>query len=94
MHLLAVSVWTIGEILGAGQLGALVAAIAPVHLRGRYMGVFGASFGISSFLAPSLGTQTLERFGEPTLWTGCLVGSVLSGVGLLLVANAAGRRTA
>lgn len=94
MHLLAVTVWTLGEILGAGQLGALVASIAPVHLRGRYMGVFGASFGLSAFLAPSLGTQTLEHLGESTLWAGCLVSSVLAGIGLLLVANAAGRRPA
>lgn len=92
MHLLAVTVWTIGEILGAGQLGALVASIAPIHLRGRYMGVFGASFGISAFLAPSLGTQTLQHLGESTLWAGCLVCSVLAGVGLLIVANAADRR--
>lgn len=92
MHLLAVTVWTLGEILSAGQLGALVASIAPVHLRGRYMGVFGTSFGISAFLAPALGTQTLEHLGEPTLWFGCLVSSVLAGIGLLVVANAAGRR--
>jgi MFS family permease len=92
MHLLAVTVWTLGEILGAGQLGALVASIAPVHLRGRYMGVFGASFGISAFLAPSIGTQTLQHLGESTLWAGCLICSVLAGVGLLVVANAAGRR--
>jgi MFS family permease len=92
MHLLAVTVWTLGEILAAGQLGALVASIAPVHLRGRYMGVFGASFGLSAFLAPGLGTQTLEHLGESTLWAGCLVSSVLAGFGMLLVANAAGRR--
>lgn len=91
-HMLAVTVWTLGEILGAGQLGALVASIAPVHLRGRYMGVFGASFGVSAFLAPSLGTQTFEHLGEAALWTGCLITSVLAGIGLLLVANAAGRR--
>lgn len=92
MHLLAVTVWTLGEILGAGLLGALVASIAPVHLRGRYMGVFGTSFGISAFLAPSIGTQTLQHFGEPTLWTGCLVCSAVAGVGLLVVANAADAR--
>jgi predicted MFS family arabinose efflux permease len=92
MHLLAVSVWTIGEIIGAGQLGALVATISPPHLRGRYMGVFGASFGISAFLAPALGTQVLAHLGEPTLWTGCLVSAGLSGVVLLLVSRAAGRR--
>ena len=92
-HLAAVTVWTIGEIIGAGVLGALVASIAPVHLRGRYMGVFGASYGVSSILGPLLGTQALEHLGEGALWVGCLLCSWLSGVGLLLVSRAADRRS-
>jgi MFS family permease len=87
-----VTVWSLGEILGAGLLGALVATIAPAHLRGRYMGVFGASFGLSSMLAPGLGTQTLEHLGEGALWLGCLVFATLSGMGMFLVSRAADRR--
>jgi MFS family permease len=94
MHMLAVTIWTIGEILGAGQLGALVATIAPPHLRGRYMGVFGASYGVSAFLAPAFGTQILGHLNEGTLWTACLLSSCVSGVVMLLVSRAAGRRAA
>jgi MFS family permease len=93
-HMLAVTVWTIGEIIAAGQLGALVAAIAPPHLRGRYMGVFGASYGISAFLAPAIGTQLLAHLSESALWTFCLLSSAASGVVMLLVSNAADRRAA
>ncbi|MDX6200108.1 MAG: hypothetical protein QOJ79_3259, partial [Actinomycetota bacterium] len=93
-HMLAVSIWTLGEIIAAGQLGALVASIAPPHLRGRYMGVFGASYGISAFLAPAVGTQLLAHAGESTLWTFCLVSSSISGVVMLMVSNAAERRAA
>jgi MFS family permease len=92
MHMLAVTVWTIGEIMGAGQLGALVATIAPAHLRGRYMGVFGMSYGVSAFVAPGLGTQVLAHLGEGTLWTGCLLLAGSSGVVMLLVSHAADRR--
>ena len=91
-HLGAVTVWSLGEIVGAGVLGALVATIAPAHLRGRYMGVFGASFGVSSMLAPGLGTQTLQHLGEGALWLGCLVAATLSGMGMFLVSRAADRR--
>ena len=91
-HMGAVAVWTAGEIVGAGVLGALVASIAPVHLRGRYLGVFGASFGVSSILAPGLGTQVLQHLGEGALWTSCLVLGVGSGAGMFLVSRAADRR--
>jgi len=91
-HMGAVAVWTAGEIVGAGVLGALVASIAPVHLRGRYLGVFGASFGVSSILAPGLGTQVLQHLGEGALWTSCLVLAVGSGAGMFLVSRAADRR--
>lgn len=94
MHLVAITVWTLGEILQAGQLGALVATLAPVHLRGRYMGIFGFSFGAAAFLAPVLGTQVLSRAGERALWGGSLLLCVAAGVGLLLVAQAAERRPA
>ncbi len=91
-HLLAIAVWTVGEVLQAGQLGALVAALAPPHLRGRYMGVFGFSFGAAACLAPLLGTQVLDRAGEGVLWSGSLGLCALAGLGLLRVSAAAERR--
>lgn len=91
-HLLAIAVWTVGEVLQAGQLGALVAALAPPHLRGRYMGAFGFSFGAAACLAPLLGTQVLDRAGEGVLWSGSLVLCALAGLGLLRVSAAAERR--
>lgn len=91
-HLLAIGVWTFGEVLQAGQLGALVATIAPPHLRGRYMGVFGMSYGVAAFLAPLVGTQVLDRSGEPLLWGGCFVLCLVAGVGLLRVSQAAASR--
>ena len=94
MHLVAITVWTLGEILQAGLLGALVATLAPPHLRGRYMGLFGFSFGAAAFLAPVVGTQVLERAGEGALWGGAFALCAAAGVGLLLVAQAADRRTA
>lgn len=91
-HMGAVTVWTAGEVLGAGLLAAVVASLAPPHLRGRYMGAFGFAFGAAATLAPLLGTQVLERAGEGPLWLGCLVASALAGSGLLRVSNAADRR--
>ncbi len=92
-HLLVVAVWTVGEVLGAGVLSAVVARLAPADLRGRYMGVFGMSWGVSAVLAPAMGTLVLQHLGEGPLWAGCLALCVVAGTGLMLVAVAAGHRT-
>lgn len=91
-HAGAVVVWTVGEVLQAGLLGAVVAGLAPRHLRGRYMGAFGVSFGIAGAVAPLAGTQVLQRAGQGALWSACLVASLASGVALKQVSDAAQRR--
>lgn len=91
-HLTALTVWTVGEVLAAGVLGALVGQLAPTHLRGRYMGVHGLSYGVAGLVAPLLGTQVLARAGEGWLWGGALVLCVASGVLLARVARAVAER--
>ena len=91
-HAGAVVVWTVGEVLTAGLLGAVVAGLAPVHLRGRYMGAFGVSYGIAGALAPLVGTQVLQRAGQGALWSACVVGSIASGIALMRVSDAAAAR--
>ena len=91
-HLAALTVWTVGEVLAAGVLGALVGQLAPTHLRGRYMGVHGLSYGVAGLVAPLLGTQVLARAGEGWLWGGALVLCVASGVLLARVSRAVALR--
>lgn len=66
----AVCVWTLGEIAMAAAGAAIVAALAPAHLRGRYLGVYGAASALGALLAPLAGTQLL-RLGAPVLWLTC-----------------------
>ena len=75
-----VVIFTLGEIGNASVASALVADFAPDHARGRYQGVYGATFGIAAMVAPLAGTLTLEHIGEGALWMGCL------GAGLLMAA--------
>jgi MFS family permease len=89
-----VLIWTLGEIAFNAVGPALVADLAPVHLRGRYNGVFGTSFGAAAFVAPIVGTITLQRLGEGWLWTGCLVVSVLAGSAILLLSSRIDERRA
>jgi MFS family permease len=65
-----VAVWTIGEILNGAVASAVIAALAPPRLRGRYNGVFGLAFSLGYLIAPLAGTRLLAH-GPPVLWLAC-----------------------
>ena len=85
-YAITVLVWTTGEMFQAPSNATTVAALSPAHLRGRYMGVFGFSWGVASFLAPMLGGAVLQFGGQATLWLGCL-GLSLAAAAMHLVAR-------
>lgn len=64
-----VAVWTLGEIMAAGALPALVNSIAPEGGRGLYSGLYGVAWSLGLLLAPIFGTQLLAVSG-PALWFG------------------------
>jgi len=51
----------IGECFYTTALMPLVADLAPVSLRGRYMAAIGLSWWVGLALAPTFGTQTLSH---------------------------------
>ncbi len=89
-----VLLWTLGEIAFNAVGPALVADLAPIHLRGRYNGVFGTAFGAAALVAPIAGTATLQHLGEGLLWSACLVVSVIAGCGILLLGTHIDKRRA
>ena len=86
-----VIVWTIGEIGFNAVVPALIASIAPAHLRGRYNGLIGMAFGASSLLGPLAGTW-LFGIGPGLLWLACLVSCALSAAVTLALGPAIARR--
>jgi MFS family permease len=95
----ATAVWSLGEILTFPTIEALVAALAPEDLRGRYLGALGVAYGGGFAVAPPLGAAVLDAWGARTLWLGCLVAGLLVAGAHLAVAPArrralAARRTA
>jgi MFS family permease len=90
-YALTVAVWTLGEIITAGMAGAIVADLAPAHLRGRYGGLVGAAWGAGYLLAPLGGTRLLV-LGAPVLWLTCSGLCAITVVGLLALGPAIRRR--
>lgn len=86
MYAVAVTVWTLGEIINSPTQMGLVVRLSPVHGRGRYQGMYALSWSIASLTAPLLGGTVIDRYGADTLWAGCAaVGTVAAlGYGLLL----------
>jgi MFS family permease len=87
-----VVVFTLGEIAAAPTSSSIVADLAPAHLRGRYQGVFIMSWGLATFIAPTVGTLLLARAGAPTLWSACFALGVVVAVGHLAIGKARRRR--
>ncbi|SEB76904.1 Predicted arabinose efflux permease, MFS family [Streptomyces sp. 2224.1] len=86
LYALAVTVWTLGEIINSPTQMGLVVRLSPLHGRGRYQGMYSLSWSIASLTAPLLGGMVLDHYGADALWAGCAaVGTVAAmGYGLLL----------
>ena len=89
---LSVAVWTLGEIGTTPTSAALVARIAPVHLRGRYQGVFQFAWSGSSVLAPLAGGAAYTAFGGDPVWLGCLGLAVVGAATQLRIGSRAAHR--
>ncbi|WP_433325742.1 MDR family MFS transporter [Spirillospora sp. CA-294931] len=86
-------VWTIGEIIAASVSKAIVADLAPVHLRGRYAGLWGIAWSGGFLLAPLGGTRLLE-VGAPVLWITCGTLAGLGAAAQVMIGPAIRRRKA
>jgi MFS family permease len=91
---LSVVVWTIGEIGFAAVIGAVFADLAPVDLRGRYLGLSGMAFGVGTVVGPLAGTNALEHFGPTITWIGCALLGVVIFIGQYSLAPALHARAA
>ncbi len=67
----ATVVWSVGDVLLLGHAYGIIASVSPESARGRYLAVYGVSWGLAAVAAPLLGTQLLGAGGPALLWTTC-----------------------
>jgi MFS family permease len=72
-----VIIFTLGEMLAMPVASAYVSNLAPTHLRGRYMGVYGLNWALALIVAPSLSMKLLA-YNPAALWLGCGLIGVLA----------------
>jgi MFS family permease len=63
-------IFTFGEMVAMPVSSAYIANLAPVHLRGRYMGVYALTWSAALILAPQMGLR-LFAFSPAALWIAC-----------------------
>ncbi|WP_343061534.1 MFS transporter [Nocardioides luti] len=59
----------LGDLVLLGRAYAVVVDVSPAHARGRYLAVYGTSWGLAAIVAPLLGTQLLVHGGPVLTWT-------------------------
>jgi MFS family permease len=91
---LAVGVWTLGEIAQSPVASTVVADLAPHARRGIYQGAYFTLWALSACVAPTLGSWVLEHLGRTVLWGGCLVLGLLAAGAHLMAAPARRQRMA
>ncbi len=72
-----VVVFVIGEMLWVPTSQAVVADLAPADIRGAYMGAFGSAPAIGFAIAPLIGLQMRNSFGDEATW------AMFAGIGVL-----------
>ncbi len=83
--------WSLGDLLLMGRMFAVVADLAPPGATGRYLAVFGTSWGVATVTAPLAATQLLAHAGPTTLWLTLSVLTLLLAALHPLVLRATGR---
>ncbi|MBM7784758.1 MFS transporter [Tenggerimyces flavus] len=68
IFLLATVFWSLGDLFLLTRYLTQASGLAPDHARGRYLAVFGLSWGIATMIAPITVTKLLELAGPKGLW--------------------------
>jgi MFS family permease len=80
LFLLVSFIITIGEMILMPTSQALAANFAPVHMRGRYMAVYGLCWAIPGMFSPGAGGWILDNLNPNVLWIGgallCIVSTL------------------
>lgn len=79
-------VMTLGEMLLMPTSSTFVANLAPQDKRGRYMSLYGLTWGLAAGIAPLLGGFLNDQFGPKMIWYGGGAAGLISVIGFTALA--------
>jgi MFS family permease len=92
LFLVAIIIITIGEMVQMPTSQALVATLAPEHMRGRYMAVFGLAWLVPAGTAPLAAGIVMDNYNPNWVWYAAGIIGILAMLGFLVLQNLAGKR--
>lgn len=78
--LISMIILTIGELILSPTATTLAANLAPAHMRGRYMSLYGLTWGAASGIGPVVGGLLNDHMGPVAIWYG---GGLIAAAGAL-----------
>ena len=84
----AMMIWTFGEMMLFPQASAYVAEIAPAARRGEYMGAYSLAFSLALTFAPWAGNSGYASYGARALWVAVFAVGFVSAVMMARVTTA------
>ena len=74
-------VMTLGELLLMPTSSTYVAGLAPPDMRGRYMSIYGLTWGVASGIAPLAGGFLSDTIGPAAIWYAGLAAGLVAAAG-------------
>ncbi|MHA1519004.1 MAG: MDR family MFS transporter [Promethearchaeota archaeon] len=85
MIFIAMAIVTIGEMVTLPTSQGVVGKIAPADKRGRYMAIFGFSWGIPNLFGVVLAGLIMDNFNPNWVWYGAFILSMIAMGGFLVL---------
>jgi MFS family permease len=82
---IAIVVFTFGEMIFFPITAAYTSEIAPTDRRGEYMGYYQMTFSFAFSAGPWLGTVVYQNYGSVILWSGALIFGLITAVLMVFV---------
>lgn len=80
-------IMTIGELVTIPTATTLTANLAPADMRGRYMSIYGLTWGIGTGLGPVIGGLLNDWIAPAAIWYGGLAIGLLGFLGFVILAR-------
>lgn len=83
--IIAIIVFTFGEMIFFPTTAAYTSEIAPLHQRGEYMGYFQMTFSFAFSAGPWLGTVVYDKYGASILWGGAFIFGLITALLMIFI---------